>query len=311
MFLLRNHDDRAGLITLSDCAGRFESGNSASQDKIILIRIFLIPCPGFPCRDKVFRTYAADRTFLDGGVEDRAAYKALDKCSGALRSLLLLFLFEKDTSEVIAEIIGIRQLIGIGFKADPEAVQNTETDLFESLDNMRHALSGPSVASECGGQSSLKYRRIHTQGQVVYRLQSLAQDRGRTEQIAVSGCHIGRQICLVIEDEVIAVNFRSRIGDALRDFLGQLFCIAVGTDIRHHDQLLFLLYRRLAPFTIPAEDLIEVRIQDRSVTAADVLDLQILYAFQGIVHIRICKGSDDAVEVIFCCFRVAGLVCHA
>ena len=51
-----------------------------------------------------------------------------------------------------------------------------------------------------------------------------------------------------------------------------------------------------------------MRIDDRTVTAADRLYVEILDAFQRRVHVWICKRSDDTVKVILRRFRITLLI---
>ena len=294
---------------MPDGPGRFQSGDAASQDQIVPFGIVGKAGALVPCGNEVLGTHAADGAFLQGGVEDGAADQALDQLPGPFGGLLH-FLLEQDAAEVVAEVIGVGQLIGVGLEADTEAVHHLEADLLQSLDDMGNALAGPAVAAEGGSQSSLEYGRIHRKGQVVDGLQGFAQDGGSTEEIAVGGGHIRGQILLIVEYKVIAADLGAGVLYALCDDFRQLLGIAVGADIGHDHQFLFLLCGSLAPLAVPAEDLVEMRVQNGAVAAADVLDLQILNALQGVVHVGIGEGADDAVKVVFGGVGVACLVRH-
>ena len=222
MIFFGNDRDFSRLVALPDGPGRLQTGNTASQDEILSVCVVLITAACVTCGDKVLGTYAADRAYFQGRIENSAADQALDQLMSAFCRLLLLF-FEKDTAEIVTKIIRIRELIVVRFEADAEAVQDLQADLFESLNEVRNALTGPTVASESGSKSSLVDRRIHAESQAVNRLQSLAEDGGRAEQITVCRRHIRSQIGLVIKYQIIAVNFRSGIFDALRDHLRELF----------------------------------------------------------------------------------------
>ena len=299
--------DIACPVSLPDGPGRFQSGNAASQDQIVPFGIICKACALIAGGNEVLRANAADGTFLQGGVEDGTADQALDQLPCAFCSLFH-FLFQKDAAEVVAEVIGVGQLIGVGFEADPEAVHHLQADLFQPLDDMGNALAGPAVAAEGGSQSSLEYGRIHGKGQVVDGLQGFAQDGGGAEEIAVGRSHVRGQVLLIIKYQVVAADLCAGVLYALCDDFGQLPGIAVGADVRHDHQLLFLLRGSLAPLPVPAEDLIEMRIQNGAVAAADVFDLQILNTFQGVVHVGIGEGADDAVEIVFGGFGVARFI---
>ena len=301
--------DIACPVSLPDGPGRFQSGNAASQDQIVPFGIICKACALIAGGNEVLGAHAADGAFLQGGVEDGTADQALDQLPCAFCGLFH-FLFQKDAAEVVAEIIGVGQLIGVGFEADPEAVHHLQADLFQSLDDMGNALAGPAVAAEGGSQPSLEYGRIHGKGQVVDGLKSFPQDGGGAEEIAVGGGHIRGQVLLIVEYQVIAADLGAGVLHALCDDFRQLLCIAVGADIGHDHQFLFLLRGSLAPLAVPAEDLVEIRIQYRAVAAADVFDLQIFDPLQSVVHVGIGEGADDAVEIVFSGFGVACLVRH-
>ena len=307
MVFLGKDGDGSGPVALADRPGCFQSCDSSAQHEILSVRVILIAGAGIARGHKVLRTDAADRAGFNGSVKNCAADQALDQLRSALGRLLLLFL-EKDTSEIVSEIVGILELGGIGLKTDPETVQDIQTDLLQAFDDVRDAFSGPAVASERGSQSSLEDRGIHAESQVVDRLQGLAENGGRAEQISVRSCHIRSQAGLVVKDQVIAVNLRAGILNAPGDRFRELLGVAVRADIRHDHQLLCLRRRRLAPLTVPAENLVEMRIQDRAVAAADMFDLKVFDPLKGIVHIRICKRADDAVKIILGGVCIARLI---
>ena len=104
------------------------------------------------------------------------------------------------------------------------------------------------------------------------------------------------------------MNFRTCIFYTFCDLLRELLRISISADIGHNDKFFSLLCRGLAPLVVPTEDLVEMGIKDRTVSAADRLYVEILNAFQSRVHVWICKWSDDTVKVILRRFRIAFLI---
>ena len=307
MFFLGDNGHAARLVSLPYRSCRLQGCYAASENKIFVGCVVQLDLTRFLCLDEVLLADAADRTYIDRGVEYSAADKTFDQSSRTL-CLRFRFLLEKHTSEVIAEVISVCQLIFTRFETYAEAIQNFQSDLFQPLNDVRNALAGPAITSERAGKSALEYRRIHAQSQIVNRFQSLAENRRRTEKITVCRRHVRGKIGLIIENKIIAVNFRSCIFYTFCDLLRELLRISICADIGHNDKFFSLLCRGLAPLIVPTEDLVEMGIKDRTVSAADRLYVEILDAFQSRVHVWICKWSDDTVKVILRRFRIALLI---